>query len=536
MTAFMENKRVLSGILVFLIILQALVSFQVLNRAEVVRIWDEAHYLKNGLYFYHIIFDRNHRTPSGEGINKLINLQQDTLGRPPFLFVLQAFTWRLIKIFNIWNENAVTLIVNTLFLFILALSCYGIGSFLYSRKAGLASAILASFSPIIFGCSRIMMTDLPLTAMVCLSIYLLLKTDRFRSRFFSICLGIILAISQLTRETFAAYMVFPFLYYLYQSLQQGPKHRVLRNLFICLGLGIIMAGPVFLNPNSFRMYAKYLQLPQLRNIHSHQSFYYFINFPIAIGYFIFIPTLPLLISSIINIKKTDKILFLWFLMPMILYSIFPNKLLRFIMPAIPAYALLVSCELFKSRLKPIIKKYYLVSIIFLCFMQYAFIHYVSAVDKFLPKQSEPLTGIRNEHVEHKYFSAHKDLVEVFRKEQNGIERRKRVLSLFDGKAIVYPFEYVFIMEGMPFYASSMIAADSVDAPEPGTVDWGQFLLDSDYLIDKTGVYIGSRGSREDIRGQFEDALLKYKEYFEIVAEIYVPDDNSRVIVYRKKTH
>ena len=534
MSAFTAKKRALSGILVLLLILQALVSFQVLSRAEVVRVWDEAHYLKSGLYFYHIIFDHNYRTPHGEGRGKLIELQHDTLSRPPFLFILQAFAWRLIKIFNIWDENTVTLIINTLFLFILALSCYGIGSSLCNRKAGFAAAILASFSPLIFESSRIMMTDLPLTAMICLSVYLLLKTDKFCLRSVSVYLGMVLAVSQLIRETFIIYMAGPFIYYACQSLREAPKGRVLRNLSICLGLGMIISAPVFLNQNSFYAYSKYLQLSRLYNIHSRQAFYYFINFPVAVGYFIFISTLPLFVSSIINIRRTNKVLFLWFLIPLVLHSISPNKVLRFIMPVIPAYAVLVSYELFKSGLRPVIKKYYFGGVIFLCLVQYFFIHYIPAADKFLPKQDEHLTGIRNMRVRHKYFSAHKNLVEVFRKEKNDLKRRKRVLSLFDGTTIVYPLEYVFIMENMPFYASCLIASDSVDAPEPGTMDWEQFLFDSDYLIDKEGGYMGSRGSREDIRGQYEDALLKHKERFEIIAEIEVPEDNSRVLVYRKK--
>ncbi len=539
MTAFMENKRVLSGILVFLLILQALVSFQVLNRAEVVRIWDEAHYLERGLHFYYLIYSNQDGTGSLGSIIEMAQIQKCAMDRPPFIFVLQAFFWRALRVFNIWDENAVILILNTLYLFILALSCYGIGSFLCDRKTGFMSAILVSFFPLIYESSRAMMTDLPLTAMLCLSIYLLFKTRAFQSKFFSICLGIILAISQLTRETFVGYMVFPFLYYLYQSLRRGPKDEVIKNVLLCLGLGILIAAPVFLNPNSSYAYVKYWQLLQLKapsadGLSFVNNLDIFLKMPGVIGYALFVSTFPLFISSIISVKKTDKILYLWFLIPILIQIVSPNKVIRFVMPVLPAYALIVSDALFKSKLNLLFKKYYFIIIMFLCLFQYIAVHYMPIVDNYSPKISD--FGIKNMFARNEYFFVHKHLMTIFRNEQaeNENVEKSRALVLFGVKDIPYPLYYKFRMENIPIFIDTSMEADFVDSFAPGTVDWEQKLLDSDYLIDKVGGFIGKRGIREDIRGQYEKALLKYREYFEIIAEIEVPEDNSRVLVYKKK--
>ena len=433
-----EITKVLLSILIILLFAQTLVNFQVSNRARLVRICDESEYLKRGLEVYHILFN----SPPGiinriSEMGGLIRLQEQAMDRPPFLFVLQALAWRFLRMFNIWDENAVILTVNTLYLYIMILSCYGIGLFLYSRKVGFMSAILVAFSPVVFESPRRMMTDLPLAAMLCLSVYMLLKTDKFRSRFFSICLGVILAISQLTRETFAFYIIFPLLYFIYLSFNQGSKDKVFYNIMICLGLGIIIAGPVFLNPASFYAYRKYLLFSQVAHSYTHY-FYYLFNAPAIMGYIVLFSTLPLCISFVVGIKKVDKILLIWFLMPFLVLSASPNQFLRFIMPIIPAYFLIISHELFKIRFNHALRKFYVALIIFFCLFQYVLINYLPETRNILPNRNR--FEVRNVHVYNEYFTVHKHLMEVFRNEKTDGKSNKRVLALFGVPEIFYPLQ------------------------------------------------------------------------------------------------
>jgi hypothetical protein len=402
---------------------------------------------------------------------------------------------------------------------------------LHGKKAGFLAAVLVLFMPIIYVYSRAMMTNLPLTALLCLAIYTLLKTDGFRSKSFSILLGILLGISQLTRETFILFIAAPFLYCAYRSLRPKITKRVVCNLLISLGLAFLLAGVIFLNPANFYAYKKYLQLSQIAPI-NYGLFSYFTQWPSLTGYFILISTLPLFIGSIFNIKKTNKILLLWFLVPFAVFTIFPNKSLRFIMPVLPAYALLVSCRLFKSNLKLFFKNFYFGAIIFFCFLQYAFIHYLPQAKFILPPKKYGF-GVKNMHVSDKYFSVHQNLLAVFKYEAmrgSGGE----VLSLFGVGKIYYPLLYKFLINKLPFRPYFTIEGDVVDAAEPGSIDWEYQLLNSDYLIEKVGGNIGMRGSREDIRGKLQAAFLKHKTQFEVIAKIDVPEDNSFIVVFRNK--
>ncbi|MCF7875020.1 MAG: glycosyltransferase family 39 protein [Candidatus Omnitrophica bacterium] len=527
----MRNKRIELIVLIFLILFQALVSLQVLNRAEVVRAWDESHYLKNGLYFHKIIFDNSHKESVFTRLGELTKVQEHALDRPPVLFVLQAFGWRVLEAFNFRDENMLIILVNTLFLFILGLSCYGIGLLLQGKKAGFLAAVLTLFMPLIYVYSRVMMTNLPLTALLCLTVYILLKTDRFRSKFFSILLGVSLGISQLTRETFILFIAAPLFYYVYRSLRTRITKKIVCNLLISLGLAFLIAGVVFLNPASFYAYKKYLQLSQISCI-NYGLFSYFARWPSLTGYFILISTLPLFIGSVFNIKKTDKILLLWFLVPFAIFTIFPNKSLRFIMPVLPAYALLVSCRLFKSNLKLFFKNFYFAAIIFFCLLQYIFIHYLPQAT-FISPSKEYAFGVKNMHVSDKYFPAHQDLLAVFKYE--AIQGREgKVLPLFGVGQIYYPLVYKFLINKLPFRPYFTIESDVVDALEPGSINWEYHLLDSDYLIEKVGGDLGVRGSREDVRGKLKAAFLKHKTRFEVIAKVAVPEDNSFLVVFRNK--
>jgi hypothetical protein len=530
-TQIMKTKKVLFALLIILLILQVIVNIQVLSRASLVRICDESEYLKRGLEVYSIIFNNNAEPEKVNVLGDLIKLQDRAMDRPPFLFILQAFTWHFLRMFNISNENAVILIVNTLFLFIMSLSCYGIGLFLHNSRAGFLSAILVAFTPIMFEAQRRLMADLPLAAMLCLSVYILFRTDKFRSRLFSLCLGTVLAFSQLTRETFIFYIIVPFLYFIYTSFQQGPRRKVFCNIIMCLGLGIIIAGPVFLNPASFYAYKKYLLFSQMPQLYSN-IFYYFLNAPAIMGYILLFFTLPLFLSSVINIRRMDKILLLWFLVPFIVLSVSPNQFIRFIMPIVPAYCLIVALELFRMKSEPSLKIFYAVVLVFVCVIQYMLVNYLPETRNILPDRNR--FEVRNIYVYNKYYTTHKYLMDIFINERIDGKHERKVLALFGVPEIYYPLQYKFRIKDMPFIVDFPIDEDYVDAPEPGTTDWEMRLLYSDYIIDKEGGFMGSRGSREDIRGQLKGALLKNQQRFEIMSEIEVPYDGSKVIVYRKK--
>ena len=139
--------------------------------------------------------------------------------RPPLPFLSVVPFYRLFGI-----STDVALMSNCLYLAILLGSVYGIGRILYGPKVGLLASFLVSFYPVLFSISRLSYVDYALTAMVALAIYLLLKTDGFRNRGWSLVLGLGVGLGLLTKWPFIAFAGAPIGYVAWKS---GALRQVL---------------------------------------------------------------------------------------------------------------------------------------------------------------------------------------------------------------------------------------------------------------------------------------------------------------------
>ncbi len=85
---------------------------------------------------------------------------------------LSYITAPLYFIFGPTQDSGI-IISNIIFFPMLILSTYKIGKLISGKKSGIISAFLVSMYPLIFNHLRIYMLDLPLTAIIALSIYIL---------------------------------------------------------------------------------------------------------------------------------------------------------------------------------------------------------------------------------------------------------------------------------------------------------------------------------------------------------------------------
>ncbi len=99
------------------------------------------------------------------------------------------------------------------FVVIFLLSMFGIGKELGGRYSGAVVMALAAASPHILNLSRFYFLEFPQTAMTALSLYLLLKTDGFVNRKYSLIFGVVLALSFLTKWSTAFFMIVPVLWF-----------------------------------------------------------------------------------------------------------------------------------------------------------------------------------------------------------------------------------------------------------------------------------------------------------------------------------
>jgi len=102
----------------------------------------------------------------------------------------------------------VAAMVNTVYLIILLVSAYGIGREVGGKGVGLLTAFITSTLPMVLAMSRYTYIEFSLTAMVALSVWLLLLSEGFSHKRYSLLLGLSLGLGVLTKWTFSLF-VFP---------------------------------------------------------------------------------------------------------------------------------------------------------------------------------------------------------------------------------------------------------------------------------------------------------------------------------------
>jgi 4-amino-4-deoxy-L-arabinose transferase-like glycosyltransferase len=110
------------------------------------------------------------------------------------------------KLFGVSMDAAAS--VNMVFLVVLLVAAYGVGCRIGGKGVGLLAAFFASTSPMVFAMSRYTYIEFALTAMVALSIWLLLLSEGFSNRWYSLLFGLSAGLGLLTKWTFALF-VFP---------------------------------------------------------------------------------------------------------------------------------------------------------------------------------------------------------------------------------------------------------------------------------------------------------------------------------------
>jgi len=195
------NKKIILILLGLLVLFHVVNNIIILHNDTVPISGDEAQHYANSLISYNKLKD-----------NFLSNLIVTHVSYPPLFYYT---TLPLYMIFGTSPDIAV--MINIAYLIILIGAAYGIGKELGNPISGLMSAFIVSMFITIFGYSRIYTLEIALASLVCLSIYLLIKTKEFTNRKFSILLGITLGLGMLTKWSFSIYVTGPILYYLAHS-------------------------------------------------------------------------------------------------------------------------------------------------------------------------------------------------------------------------------------------------------------------------------------------------------------------------------
>ncbi|MFH1791621.1 MAG: glycosyltransferase family 39 protein [Candidatus Omnitrophota bacterium] len=440
------------------------------------------------------------------------------------------------------DVNKAVVLINYIFFLTLFFSVYGIGGFLYDRQTGLLAAIMLSLSPVIFGHARICMLDLPMAAAVSVSFLFLFYARNFSSLAFSLLAGIAFGVSQLIKEAALIFIIGSLVYYAAVSIASARgKDRVKRGRNICalLATFIVIAGPVYFNPLNPDILAKYLDKTFSIQHNAGDILYYLRCFPgMYFGILFFLALCPAIMMLAFDIGKINRFLIIWLVVPLAAFSLSPNKTARFLIPILPAAFLLLSSVISGKRFSKLRKPYTAV-VLTAGIMQYLALSFLpgSEIPQFF-KERGLYAWINGDLLESGIVSVYRDGNYVIVNELTGIftgepapgARPKRAVVTFD-YGIQDAVNCGLAARGVELFIECPQQADPSDAPRPGTVDWGIFLLSADYVIDKTGDP-GRRGALEDIGGALKNAFdLNRRLYLEVGS---VKLDNGDVIsVYKR---
>lgn len=191
--------------------------------------WDPSAHLMLSLAYYNVLTH-----PTFDMIGRLVSISNYY---PPFYHFSTAVMY-----FFFGKSMNTAILTNTVFYGILLASVYGLGKKLFNKETGVFAAVLITLYPSIFSLQRIYMLEIPLAALVALSIYLLVLSEKFKNLKYAAAFGAAFAFTILAKWTGLFFIIGPFLLTVhdtYSNVMLGKKIEGLfkKNVPSCAGCG-----------------------------------------------------------------------------------------------------------------------------------------------------------------------------------------------------------------------------------------------------------------------------------------------------------
>ena len=230
-----------------------------------------------------------------------------------------------------------------LFLGIGMLATYLVGHRLFDPTAGMVAAVLFATAPFVVFSALNFQLDLPLTAMVALFLYVLLRADGLPSTAWSVAAGGVFAAGMLTKPSFAVYALPPALLVAVTLVRQRRFGR--------LGLGVLIAVALSLPWYGPRMFGLPFQVTSRSFTQAAESG--FAEPLTAAGLLTyprwFVPqfgalAVLLFVGGVYWAARRRPILVVACLVPFAVFLFLQNKNLRYTMPLLPAASLIAGAS------------------------------------------------------------------------------------------------------------------------------------------------------------------------------------------------
>ena len=510
-----EKKSFL--IILLIITLQIFTNYYVLDKSKIMRKYDESYRIKQVISFT--------STLEKHGVKEAIKSILTVRDSRKVFTIIGSLVFAILDSLHLRDLNLLILFTNAIYYLILVISIYKIGYLVFNENTGLLAVVFTSFSPFIFSYTRTYLLDFPLTSMIALSILLLLKTNNFKYFLASLFAGAVFAIAQLTKES-AIIFLFPiFIYYAFRSLNiKNEFKKRFFNLMVMVLIFLSVCAYIYINLQSKGIFLMLWKKSFLLDTY-RTKMYYFGCFPTMFFGLVFtILALPLILSLIKNYRKRNIFLLIFVFLPFSIFFISNNKSARFLMPILPFIFLLMASELY-SLSSSMLRRVYCLFLISCLLVQYSITNFFIKGVTYDPFNDCVLASV----TEDKDYNLISSIVDIAKKENINVHNDMQITFTFD---FGYQGELnnQFVIRDLPFWADCPQETDAVDAARPGKVDWMQYLLNADYVVDKTGD-LGRRGALEDIGGDLHKLLQENRQFFRKIAE-FEDSMGEKILMYK----
>jgi hypothetical protein len=211
--------------------------------------WDQSVHLRDSLVYEHIL---RHPSALTNGVfGAILHGSEDfplltpSGYYPPLVPGLTALLYRVAG-----RSYETAMATQILFLVLLVIATWALGNRLLGAPVGLAAGLMLLAAPGIRLNAEEYMLDLPLAAMVVVSVLALLASDRFARRDLSLLFGVLAGAGMLTKWTFFLFLAAPVLLVLGSGLAASSKGAVPRsrrwgNFALALLAAGVVAAPYY---------------------------------------------------------------------------------------------------------------------------------------------------------------------------------------------------------------------------------------------------------------------------------------------------
>lgn len=273
-----------------------------------------------------------------------------------YLYYPPGVAWVADVFYAVTGNQAIWIAVlsNVVFVAVLVYSTYGIGVHLWDRRVGLLAAFFVVTEPVLVSAFKEYMLDAPLTAVVALSMYLLLRSDGFARRRYAAALGLVCGYGMLVKWSFVLAVALPVAAAVggaaLDSIRTRTRARVV-NVLLAGGLAFLVCGLWYVHNFSalradtarFDTRASHIEGdPPIASLSS--AFWYLWN----LEHQLYLVPLVFLVAGLVYCFRREEVAarnfypLLWFVGDYILFTLLRNKDARYTQPFLPAVAILAT--------------------------------------------------------------------------------------------------------------------------------------------------------------------------------------------------